>query len=92
MTIPETILALYLALINILAFALYGIDKKKAKDHAWRISERTLLLVAALFGAAGALAGMYTFHHKTRKMKFSVGVPLLLIAQVLIAAGLRSRI
>ncbi len=64
--------------LNLLAFALYGIDKRKAKRGAWRISEATLLLIAALGGSVGALLGMELFRHKTRHVKFRVLVPLFL--------------
>lgn len=69
----------YLILVNAAAFCIYGIDKKRAVNHKWRISEKTLLGVAVLGGSIGALAGMRFFHHKTRKMKFFIGVPLILI-------------
>ena len=62
----------YVLLINLFAFSLFGIDKRKAVKRKWRIPEATLLTVAALGGGAGALLGMYTFHHKTRKPKFYV--------------------
>ena len=70
-----------LAGVNLLAFALYGIDKLKAKRGAWRISEATLLL-AALFGPLGALLGMELFRHKTRHAKFRVLVPLFLVLHI----------
>ena len=72
----------YLILINLIAFALYGIDKRRAKQGAWRISEYTLLLVALLGGSLGALLGMRYFHHKTRHRKFRYGVPLILLLQL----------
>lgn len=67
---------LYFALINILSFLLFGVDKWKAKRGEWRISENTLLLTALLGGAMGAWLGMRMFHHKTRKPKFYITVPL----------------
>ena len=76
------LLILYLAAVNLLAFFLYGLDKRKAKKERWRIPERTLLGVAALGGALGAFAGMRVFRHKTRKPAFRFGVPLLLIAWI----------
>lgn len=75
---------LYAAGINGIAFCAYGLDKRRAVRGEWRISERTLLLLASLGGAAGAFLGMKVFHHKTRHRKFSLGVPLLLLMQ---AAG-----
>lgn len=74
----------YLIIINIAAWLMYGLDKWKAKSGAWRIPERTLLLTAFLGGAAGALAGMLLFRHKTRKPKFIVGVPLMLAVHCVI--------
>ena len=70
-----------LAAVNILAFALFGIDKAKAKAGQWRISERVLLGTAICFGAFGAWIGMKVFHHKTRKPLFAMGVPLLCLLQ-----------
>lgn len=79
-------LLIYLAVINTVTFLLYGIDKLKAKKNAWRIKESTLLIFALIGGSLGALAGMYAFHHKTKHLKFKLGVPLILILQVAIAA------
>lgn len=72
----------YIVLSNIVAFVAYGADKMKAKNHQWRIPEATLLGLAVIGGSVGALAGMYIFHHKTRKPKFAIGVPLILMIQV----------
>lgn len=72
----------YLILMNLIAFALYGIDKHRAKQGAWRISEYTLLLVALLGGSLGALLGMRYFRHKTRHRKFRYGIPLILLLQL----------
>ena len=73
-----------LLVINLTAFVLFGIDKRKAVKKKWRIPEATLLTVAALGGGAGALLGMYTFHHKTRKPKFYLGVPALLVTELVL--------
>ena len=73
---------LYLLLINAAAFVLMLVDKVKAKKNRWRIPERTLMLSAALGGSVGALLGMYTFRHKTKHIKFTLGVPAILIAQL----------
>lgn len=64
------------------------VDKVKAKKNRWRISERTLMLSAALGGSVGALLGMYTFRHKTKHIKFTLGVPAILLAQLALAAWL----
>lgn len=79
---------LYLLLINAAAFVLMLVDKVKAKKNRWRISERTLMLSAALGGSVGALLGMYTFRHKTKHIKFTLGVPAILIAQLALAIWL----
>lgn len=63
---------------------MYGIDKWKAHRKQWRISEKMLLFLAIFGGSAGALAGMYTFHHKTLHKKFAIGVPLILVIQIMI--------
>ena len=73
---------LILAAVNLLAFALYGVDKVKAKKGAWRIPESTLLLVAFLGGSLGALLGMELFRHKTKHAKFKALVPLFLILHI----------
>ncbi len=77
-----------LVLLNLIAFLLMGIDKRKAVRDVRRIPEKTLLTACGLFAALGGLIGMYTFHHKTRKLKFKLGVPLMLIAQVAIVVCL----
>ena len=77
-------LLIYLAIINIMTFFLYGIDKWKAKRSKWRIEESTLLWWAAFGGSIGALLGMKTWHHKTLHKKFKYGVPAILIAQIVI--------
>lgn len=78
-------LCIYLIIINITAFLLYGIDKKKAVNNKWRIKESTLIGIAIIGGALGAYAGMYFFHHKTRKPLFKYGIPLIIILSVLIS-------
>lgn len=75
-------IAVYLALINLLTFAAYGIDKRKAQKNAWRIKESTLLLLAAAGGSVGALLSMQMFRHKTRHLQFTIGVPLILLVQI----------
>ena len=64
------------------------IDKWKAKKNLWRIPEATLLTIAALGGSLGSLGGMYLVRHKTRKVKFFLGIPLILCAQILLAVAL----
>ena len=72
----------YLIVINIVTFLVYGIDKWKAKQGSWRISEVSLLILAVIGGCIGALLGMKIWHHKTMHKKFKYGLPLILLAQI----------
>ena len=72
----------YLIFNNIVTFLVYGIDKWKAKQGSWRISEATLLMLAVIGGTIGALLGMQVWHHKTMHLKFKYGLPLILLAQI----------
>ena len=87
----------YLIVINVLTFLVYGIDKwrstsgrllptgrKKAKQGSWRISEATLLILAAIGGSIGALLGMKVWRHKTQHKKFKYGLPLILLVQIVL--------
>ena len=78
-------LAYYLLAIDAVAFILYGIDKYKAKKNQWRISEATLLTMAAIGGSIGAWVGMRIWHHKTMHKKFKYGIPIIIIMQVALA-------
>ena len=78
------IAVIYLIVINILGFLIMGLDKHKAKMAERRIPENTLFTFTVLGGGIGTIAGMYVFHHKTKKMKFKVGMPLVLILEILI--------
>lgn len=79
---------LYLIIINALGFLFMLIDKQKAKKTKWRIPEARLMLTAALGGSVGTLLGMYTFRHKTKHIKFTLGVPAILIGQILFILGM----
>ena len=78
------IAVIYLIVINILGFLVMGLDKHKAKMAERRIPENTLFMFTILGGGIGTIAGRYVFHHKTKKMKFKVGMPLILILEILI--------
>ena len=72
----------WLIIINLTAFAVFGIDKKRAKKGQWRIPEKTLFLSAILGGSIGAILGMYIFHHKTKHWYFQFGIPAIMIVQI----------
>ena len=75
---------IYLFFINAIAFCSIYIDKKKAEKGKWRISESTLFTLVLLGGGIGGIAGMYLFRHKTKKIKFTIGFPAILITQIVI--------
>lgn len=81
----KELLSIYLLIINAIAFCLMLIDKYKARKNLWRIPEATLISTALLGGSIGTLIGMYTIRHKTRHIKFTVGIPLILLAQIALA-------
>ena len=90
---PRALLGLWLAVINLVTFLVFGLDKWKAKRKAKneavrRVPERTLFLLAILGGSVGALLGMRVFHHKTLHRAFRFGIPAILALQVLVPLGL----
>lgn len=86
----KTILILYIVAINLIGFFIMGIDKRKAKRRKWRVPEKTLFLIALLFGSVGVLVGMYVFRHKTRHLSFTLGIPVILVVQLLLIGLLYS--
>ena len=76
------LILIYLLIINAIGFVLMLGDKRMAQKKLWRIPEATLISVAAMGGSIGSLAGMYTFRHKTRHLKFTLGIPAILVAQI----------
>ena len=74
----------YLVLINLIAFGAFGIDKWKARNNAWRIPEATLFLLAIIGGSIGAKLGMHVWHHKTKHLSFIIGIPVILLLQVVL--------
>ena len=88
MTIQEIFtvknIIIYFVIINVLGFLIMYIDKRKAKYGRWRIPEKTLILIALLGGSIGCLVGMYTFRHKTQKIRFILGFPTILISETII--------
>ena len=88
---PVILAAAYLALVNLVAFVVYGADKRRARRDRRRVSEKTLFLLALAGGSAGAWAGMYTFRHKTRHWYFVWGIPAILLAQIALGVWLMRR-
>ena len=76
---------IYLCLINAIGFVLMLLDKYKAKKNLWRIPEITLFFVAVIGGSLGCIGGMYAVRHKTRHLKFTIGMPLIFAVQVISA-------
>ena len=77
-------LLVYLTIINAASLLLMLIDKIKAKHHLWRIPEKILLGVSFIGGSLGGLIGMYLFRHKTKHIRFFIGIPLMLIGHVVL--------
>ena len=75
---------IYLAIINIIGFLSMGFDKFKAKHEMWRTKEQTLFVIAIIGGSIGSIAGMYIFRHKTKHTSFTVGMPVILITQIVL--------
>lgn len=82
----QKIIVIYLIVINVVTFFIYGIDKWKAVRSKWRISEAMLLGLAVIEGSIGAWLGMKVWHHKTMHKKFKYGIPLILIVQIVLLA------
>lgn len=74
----------YVIVINLIAFLAMYIDKKKAQKGKWRIKESTLFMLVLLGGGIGGIAGMYTFRHKTKKLYFTIGFPVILLTEIFI--------
>ena len=74
--------SIYIILINLIAFVVFGIDKRKARKGQWRVPESTLFILAIIGGSIGALLGMLAFRHKTKHRKFTIGIPLILALQI----------
>ncbi|MGL6107184.1 DUF1294 domain-containing protein [Romboutsia sp.] len=74
----------YLVIVNIIGFIFMWLDKKYAIHRKRRISEKNLILVAILGGSLGSIIGMYSFRHKTKHKKFTLGLPLILVVQIIL--------
>ena len=76
------VVLIYLLIVNAIGFLLMTVDKYKAKKNLWRIPESTLMTVALIGGSIGSLIGMYTVRHKTKHLKFTFGIPVILVLQI----------
>ena len=86
-----TVLLVWLAVINLLTFIVYGADKRRARKGKWRVPEKTLFLLPLLGGSIGALLGMRVFHHKTKHWYFVWGIPAILMAQIALAVWIYTK-
>ena len=86
-----TVLLVWLAVINLLTFIVYGEDKRRARKGKWRVPEKTLFLLPLLGGSIGALLGMRVFHHKTKHWYFVWGIPAILLAQIALAVWIYTK-
>ena len=86
-----TVLLIYLAVINLLTFIVYGADKRRARKGKWRVPEKTLFLLPLLGGSIGALLGMRVFRHKTKHWYFVWGIPAILLAQIALAVWIYTK-
>ena len=77
-------IVLYFIIINVIGFLAMTIDKWKAKNNAWRIPENTLFSITVLGGGIGTIVGMYVFRHKTKKPKFTIGMPVILVLEIVL--------
>ena len=75
---------IYLVVINVIGFLAMWLDKRRAQKGKWRIKESTLFLLTFLGGGVGTIAGMYKFRHKTQKLRFTIGMPAILILEIAI--------
>ena len=78
----SNVILIYLLTVNAIGFLLMTVDKYKARKNLWRIPEATLMTVAIIGGSIGSLIGMYTVRHRTKHLKFTVGIPVILVLQI----------
>lgn len=78
----SNLIYIYFIIINIIGFYFMYIDKRKAIKNEWRISESTLISIAIIGGSLGSLLGIYTFRHKTKHPKFTIGIPFIILLQI----------
>ncbi|WP_331665352.1 DUF1294 domain-containing protein [Anaerocolumna sp.] len=88
MEVIYKVVILYLIILNVVGFFSMGVDKKRAKNNEWRIKEKTLFFIAIIGGSAGSLLGMKVYRHKTKHTAFVIGMPIILIVQILLVVFL----
>lgn len=81
----QTLILLYFFIINLVGFLLMLVDKRRAIKHEWRISELKLFVVSIIGGSIGSYLGMYCFRHKTKHLKFTLGIPIIILIQLYLA-------
>lgn len=84
MEMINKIVIIYLIVMNVVGFSSMGVDKKRARNNEWRIKEKTLFLIAIIGGSLGSVLGMKVFHHKTKHKAFVIGMPIILLLQILL--------
>ena len=84
-----TILAFYILIVNIFASAVTVIDKNAAKKHRRRVRERDLMLISAVGGSVGMFITMKVIHHKTKHPKFMIGIPVMIVLQLILIVVLK---
>lgn len=82
------LILLYFVIVNLVGFLIMLVDKRRSINHEWRISERTLFIVSIIGGSIGSYLGMQLFRHKTRHLKFTLGIPIIIIIQGYLAITL----
>jgi len=75
---------IYLLIINLIGILIMCIDKRKAIKGSWRMSEKSLIFIAILGGSIGTIIGMYWFRHKTKKLRFTIGIPIILVTEIVV--------
>ncbi len=85
-------LFLYLLVLNVIGFVMFGVDKFKAKKDLWRISEKALFGVALCGGVVGAMVGMHVFRHKTKHTSFVIGMPCILVLWIVLLVYLEMQL
>lgn len=82
---------IYIVCINIIGFFVMCIDKQKAKKGKWRIKEQTLFYITLVGGGIGTITGMYLFRHKTKKLRFTIGFPVIVVSEIILAIYIISK-